>query len=628
MGNATSNANSNANGNITNNSSERNVSKKVTKNVDDKSPEEKILDTLLNKSNKLIYNYRNKLDGKFCDKVAVIMNKTLNRTSMVKLNKINDKLNEDDTSNYTAYLESDVNDNEYFIVDELKDEIINVFNDNPVKQKGGQNNNDDNNNDNDNDEDDNNDNNNNNNRRNRSRRNDKRRNNRRNDRRKNRRNDRRRNNRRDDRRRNNRRDDRRRNDRNKKGKNYNISKLIRQLQDEIKKPNRNIKPNQNVIQNIKKNNKVENINTLKERLVTNTERLGNIIGNNTSSNNVFNFGQSNNVIKRNITNLNKKRNKFGNMLNKKLENNVSQKNKNYKNKNQNVIQEFKQNVKPNVNKNVKQNVKNVKPNVNKNVKPNFKPNFKPNVKNTKPNFKPNVKNTKPNFKPNVNNRNQKPFTTKRCNNKSKRCELTKEELCRKISEHYSARVLLATYIRKQLPFRKSQGNWNGGLCYDKLKSLRDGRYCLNPGALLARNNVDETNLLKFVDLLNKQECDNAGGYFMQLKETEKKSLTTNQNRFNLLYMEFMLKIETDYRGLLLELVNILEILENELIISNTLLNELSQKTSEIVSDAKRKCAENYNGAIIALYQADLVRTQKIISGENKLEKMLKNRLEK
>ena len=626
MGNATSNANSNANGNITNNSSERNVSKNVTKNVDNKSTEEKILDTLLNKSNKLIYNYRNKLSGNFCDKVAVIMNKTLNRASMVKLNKINDKLNEDDTSNYTAYLESDVNDNEYFIVDELKDEIINVFNennDNPVKQKGGQNNNDDNNDDNDNDEDDNN----NNNRRN-NRRNNKRRNNRRNNRRKNRRNDRRRNNRRDDRRRddrrrNDRRNDRRRNDRNKKGKNYNnISKLIRQLQDDVKKPNRNIKPKQNVIQNIKNNNKVENINTLKERLVMNTERLGNIIGNNTSSNNVFNFGQSNNTIKKNITNLNKQRNKLGNMLNKKIGNNVLQKNKNYKNKNQNVIQEFKQNVKPNV-KNIKPNVKNVKPNIN-----NIKPNVKPNVNNGKPNFKPNVKNTKPNFKPNVNNRNQKSFTTKRCNNKSKRCELTKEELCRKISEHYSARVLLAKYIRNQLPYKKSPGKWNGGLCYDKLKSLRDGRYCLNPGALLARNDVDETNLLKFVDLLNKQECDSAGGYFMQLKETEKKSLTTNQNRFNLLYMEFMLKIETDYRGLLLELVNILEILENELIISNTLLNELSQKTSEIVNDAKRKCAENYNGAIIALYQADLVRTQKIISGEDKLEKMLKNRLEK
>ena len=622
MGNATSNANSN----INNNSSETNISKNVTKNVDNKSTEEKILDTLLNKSNKLIYNYKNKLDGNFCDKVAVIMNKTLNRASMVKLNKINNKLNEDDTSNYTAYLESDINDNEYFIVDELKDEIINVFNDNSVKQKGGQNNNDDNNDNNDNDDNDNNYNNN----RNQGRRNDRRRNNRRNDRRndrrnRGRRNDRRRNSRRNDRRKNDRRDNRRRND--KKGKNYNnISKLIRQLQDDVKKPNRNIKPKQNVIQNIKKNNKVENINTLKERLVMNTEKLGNIIGNNTSSNNVFNFGQSNNTIKKNITNLNKQRNKLGNMLNKKIDNNVSQKNKNYKNKNQNVIQEFKQNVKPNV-KNIKPNVKNVKPNIN-NIKPNVNKNVKPNVNNGKPNFKPNVKNTKPNFKPNVNNRNQKPFTTKRCNNKSKRCELTKEELCRKISEHYSARVLLAKYIRNQLPYKKSPGKWNGGLCYDKLKSLRDGRYCLNPGALLARNDVDETNLLKFVDLLNKQECDSAGGYFMQLKETEKKSLTTNQNRFNLLYMEFMLKIETDYRGLLLELVNILEILENELIISNTLLNELSQKTSEIVNDAKRKCAENYNGAIIALYQADLVRTQKIISGENKLEKMLKNRLEK
>tara|TARA_B110000858_G_C17650287_1_gene402334 strand:- start:187 stop:870 length:684 start_codon:yes stop_codon:yes gene_type:complete len=214
-----------------------------------------------------------------------------------------------------------------------------------------------------------------------------------------------------------------------------------------------------------------------------------------------------------------------------------------------------------------------------------------------------------------------------CNDKTPKCELTRSELCQKLKDHYTVRVLLSKYIRRQLPFKGKDGLWKGGLCYGKLQSLKDGKYCMNPKALLIRGDKDQNQLLQFIEYMTKDSCEGAGGYYMELKEIEKKSLIESGNRFNLLYMEFTLKIQNDYKMLLVELMGILDILESELMVSNYALNELSQKALDIVKDARIKCEENYRGAIVALYQADLVRTREILKSEDKLAEMLKAKLD-
>ena len=215
-----------------------------------------------------------------------------------------------------------------------------------------------------------------------------------------------------------------------------------------------------------------------------------------------------------------------------------------------------------------------------------------------------------------------------CNDKTQKCILTKSELCKKLKEHYTTRVLLSKYIRRQLPFKGKDNIWRGGMCYGKLQSLKNGKYCMNPKALLMRGNNDQTQLLQFINHMTKDTCEGAGGYYMELKEDEKKSLLESGNRFNLLYMEFTLKIQNDYKMILVELMGILDILDTELMVSNYALNSLSQKTFDMVNDGRIKCEENYKGAIIALYQADLVRTQEILKSEDKLAAMLKEKLGK
>ena len=56
--------------------------------------------------------------------------------------------------------------------------------------------------------------------------------------------------------------------------------------------------------------------------------------------------------------------------------------------------------------------------------------------------------------------------------------------------------------------------------------------------------------------------------------------------------------------------------------SNEILNENADlKPLSLYAELKVKCEEYYKGAVIALYQADLVRTQEILESEDKLAEM-------
>ena len=216
---------------------------------------------------------------------------------------------------------------------------------------------------------------------------------------------------------------------------------------------------------------------------------------------------------------------------------------------------------------------------------------------------------------------------KNCNEKTKDCQLTKKELCERIKEHYVGRMKLAKFIRRQLPFFDNRtGRWKAqGLCFDRLSSLRDGKYCLSP-APLRKGRTNNSNIEKYAGKMNKQSCIDAGGFYMELTEKQKEVLFSNKNKFNVFYTEFLLKIQNDYKLLLIELLNILNIMETELAISNQALNELTNKAIEIVKQARMKCQKNYEGALIALYQSELDKSVEIVEKEENLASRLENRL--
>ena len=218
---------------------------------------------------------------------------------------------------------------------------------------------------------------------------------------------------------------------------------------------------------------------------------------------------------------------------------------------------------------------------------------------------------------------------KDCSDKTQDCRLTKKELCERIKEHYVGRMELAKFILRQLPWKdKASGKWRpGGLCFDKLSALRNGKFCLSPTPL-KKDMSNSAEVLKYSNKTTKQSCTESGGFFMELTEKQKKVLFTNKNRFNLLFVEFLMKIQNDYKLLLIELLNILNIMETQLVISNQALNELTDKAIAIVKQARQKCKENYEAALLALQKAELDETQSEVNDSNKLASELENMLRK
>ena len=202
----------------------------------------------------------------------------------------------------------------------------------------------------------------------------------------------------------------------------------------------------------------------------------------------------------------------------------------------------------------------------------------------------------------------------KCSSKTKDCRLTKFELCQALQEHFKVRVGLAKLIRKYLPRKDKQtGRWVGGLCFSQIESLKTGKICIGEFQ-------GDFSLLSLP--VTKEKCNKTGRYYRELTPSELKTLRTNQDKFNLLYMEFSLKLEKEYLLLVTDLKKILDMLENDLIISNRLLNEMIVDTKKILQEMKIKCKQNYEGATLAIARANISDTDNKLY--DKLQKQIEN----
>ena len=188
----------------------------------------------------------------------------------------------------------------------------------------------------------------------------------------------------------------------------------------------------------------------------------------------------------------------------------------------------------------------------------------------------------------------------KCSSKTKDCRLTKFELCTALQEHFKVRVSLAKMIRKYLPRRdKETKRWIGGICFSQIESLKTGKVCIG----------DFQGDLSLLSLpITKDKCNKTGRYYRELTASELHTLKTNNDKFNLLFIEFSLKLEKEYLLLVTDLKKILDILETELIISNRLLNEMIVDTKKILKEMKLKCKQNYEGATMAIARANISAT--------------------
>jgi hypothetical protein len=217
-----------------------------------------------------------------------------------------------------------------------------------------------------------------------------------------------------------------------------------------------------------------------------------------------------------------------------------------------------------------------------------------------------------------------------CNN-SEKCSLTKKELCQAITENFIVRNNIIAAILTTIPFKNENGQYEGGLCYQKFINLDDCKVCVpyNFKELIEDNlNIETviTKILEKADNLDEKMCKDNQGYFFKLSSKEKLILAKKKStlteaelknhpalKYNLYFFEFTQKLKDKYFTNLNSLILILEKIKENPIINNETLNIISNETKQIINEMYNLCHYYYVYAIISLINADVTeqRIEKI-----------------
>jgi len=217
-----------------------------------------------------------------------------------------------------------------------------------------------------------------------------------------------------------------------------------------------------------------------------------------------------------------------------------------------------------------------------------------------------------------------------CNN-SEKCALTKKELCQAITENFIVRNNIIAAILTTIPFKNENGQYEGGICYQKFLNLDDCKVCVPYNFKeLIEDNLNIENMMKKVlekaDYLDEKMCKDNQGYFFKLSGKEKLILAKKRStlteeelknhpslKYNLYFFEFTKKLKDKYFTNLNSLILILEKIKETPIINNETLNIISNETKKIIDDMYNLCHYYYVYAIISLINADVTeqRIEKI-----------------
>lgn len=206
-----------------------------------------------------------------------------------------------------------------------------------------------------------------------------------------------------------------------------------------------------------------------------------------------------------------------------------------------------------------------------------------------------------------------------CMQGAEKCSMTKKELCRVIADNLIIRSNIVAAILTVLPNRKSKTGYYGGYLYSKFVNLGKCQVCVpyNYKDLMDKDPVDLIKqVVQYADFTDYKSCKENGGYYMKLSKSEMEALYANvpedgtvkigkQMNYNAFYVECAKKLKECYFGNLKVLLEILEQLRSQPIINNVALNELGNKTREIIDSMYHLCQYYYIYAIVSILHANL-----------------------
>lgn len=193
-----------------------------------------------------------------------------------------------------------------------------------------------------------------------------------------------------------------------------------------------------------------------------------------------------------------------------------------------------------------------------------------------------------------------------CTDPNLPCKLTKMEMCVKIVMNLMIRNNIILAILSTIPIKNQNGDYEGSFTFERLTSLKKGRFCAPSPLSHVQDEEDDVRIhkiMRFLNMMDDETCKKSGGHLFQLTEKQMQDMLADQT-FGKKYFEYGNKINAIYQESIRALLTILEKLESNFIISTNELNEISASVKNTIDELYIKTQFNFLLAVLVVMDFD------------------------
>ena len=193
-----------------------------------------------------------------------------------------------------------------------------------------------------------------------------------------------------------------------------------------------------------------------------------------------------------------------------------------------------------------------------------------------------------------------------CSDQTVPCKLTKMEMCVKIVLNLMTRNNIILAILSAIPVPNKNGDYQGSFTFERLTSLKKGRFCAPPPLSDIQSNEDYVRIhkiMRFLNMMDDETCRKSGGIIYELKEKQMNDMLADE-AFGKKYFEYANKINSIYQESIRALLTILEKLESNFTISTNELNEISASVKNTLDELYIKTQLNFLLAVLVVLDFD------------------------
>jgi hypothetical protein len=196
-----------------------------------------------------------------------------------------------------------------------------------------------------------------------------------------------------------------------------------------------------------------------------------------------------------------------------------------------------------------------------------------------------------------------------CTDPAVPCKLTKMEMCVKIVMNLMTRNNIILAILSTIPIPNKNGDYEGSFTFERLTSLKKGRFCAPSLLLNIQDEEDDIRIhkiMKFFNMMDEDVCKKSGGVIFELKEKQMNDMLADET-FGKKYFEYGNKINTIYQESIRALLTILEKLESNYTMSTEELNQISASVKSTIDELYIKTQLNFLLAILVVMDFDFTK---------------------